>query len=372
MNNKKKALRIAVLWTELSGYFNACLQELKNRHQVDLLVFRIARSGANAHPYNDGLFAWMPELHTLPNGSNENVDQIRETLAEFSPNVALVSGWSVPAYRSIVRELRKGGVYVISGLDNPWRGTKKQWLGVMGSRFYVRYLFDAMWVPGERAGIFARKLGFSGRKLLYGLYSANRPSLEPIAKWRMQQQETSKGWPSRFLFVGRYVEIKGIPELLTAYQRYRNEVEAPWELWCAGSGPLEEQIERTAGVRNLGFVQPDQLGDVLKQTGVFVLPSRRDPWPLVIHEATSAGMPILCSRQCGSSVELVQEGYNGFRFEAGDVDALVKLMIRLSDSTLDLRKMGERSFILSARFSPQQWADHLVEHLQTYVFGGMA
>ena len=358
-------LRIAILWTELSGYFNACLQTLVQNHPVELSVFRIARKGATAHPYKDTLFSWLPRLHTLPDGSIERFETIWNEILDFSPDVAIVSGWSVPVYRKVAKQLRGKRTLVISGLDNPWRGTMKQHLGVFASRFYVRPLFDAFWVPGERAGVFARKLGYRGNRVLFGLYSADRPKLTPIAKWRMVQAHDSDGWPPRFLFVGRFANIKGLPALLEAYQRYREAVDAPWELWLAGSGPLESMVSHRPGVRNLGFVQPDQLPDLFKQVGVFVLPSRHDPWPLVIHEATSAGLPILCSRQCGSSVELVQEGYNGFRFEAGDVDMLTQLLIRMSSKTANLREMGERSVRMSERYSPRQWAENLIIYLNS-------
>lgn len=358
-------LKIAILWNQLTSYFSACLRELHERYQVDLLVFRIANVGIHTLPYQDALFSWLPRLYTIPTGSTEYLDTVWGEVSTFSPNVTLVSGWSIPVYRKVSRMLRKRGSCVLSGLDNPWRGTIRQWLGVLVARPYIHSLFNALWVPGERAGVFARKLGYSGYHLLYGLYSADRPSFERIFYWRMNQSTVYKGWPRRFLFVGRYTATKGIPDLLAAYQLYRKEVKQPWELWCAGAGPLETLIEDAEGVRNLGFVQPDRLSALLRQCGVFVLPSRYEPWGVVIHEAATTGMPVLCSRQCGSSVELVQEGFNGFRFEAGDVNALTQHMIQMSSSAdgAELKEMGVHSFQLSERISPRLWADTLISHL---------
>ncbi len=59
-------------------------------------------------------------------------------------------------------------------------------------------------------------------------------------------------------------------------------------------------------------------------------------WSLAIHEMTSAGLPILCSRQCGGSVELVQDGYNGLLFDAGDIDTLAGFFQLLSGGHVDL------------------------------------
>jgi len=362
MSNRN--LRLAILWTGLSGYFNAWLHSLVDRHNVELLVFNVSPTGLSTAPYADSLFTWLPQLHVLPNGSRAHLDKVQTALAAFGPDAVLVSGWSVPVYRHAIKRLKKSGVYVISGMDNPWQGTLRQWIGVFISQWYLHRRINALWVPGERAASFARRLGFTGNNLMYGLYSADSTQLKCVAEWRLSHNEDDQTWPRRFIFVGRLVEIKGLPELLDAYTLYRDRVESPWELWCAGSGPLESMLQNKPGVRYLGFIQPDKYGEVLKQASIFVLPSRHDPWGLVIHEATSAGLPILCSHQTGSSVELVQDGFNGFLFEAGDVAALADLMYYMSSDSFDLAEFGRRSALLSTRYSPQRWADYLCGYLQ--------
>ena len=42
-----------------------------------------------------------------------------------------------------------------------------------------------------------------------------------------------------------------------------------------------------------------------------VLPSRYDPWPLVIVESAAAGLPIVHTECCGSAVECVRNYYSG-------------------------------------------------------------
>ena len=132
-----------------------------------------------------------------------------------------------------------------------------------------------------------------------------------------------------------------------------------------GSGPLAEKFRNQPGVRDLGFLQADEYAETLKQVGVFILPSYYDPWPLVIHETTSAGLPIICSYQCGSSVELVQEGVNGFLFEAGDIQSLTKLMQFVSKN-VDLPQAGKQSYVISQRYNPKFWAHNLMMHLERH------
>jgi len=358
-------LRVAVMWTELSGYLNACLNALFNRYNVELDVTRIANEGTNRHPYDESIFEWMPSLRTLPDAGARNAEKLLTEIKNFAPHVAIISGWDMPVYRKVARTLRKQGVYVIGAVDNPWHGSLKQRIGVFVSPWYVTPLFDVLWVPGERGATFARYLGFSGEHIMQGLYSADCARFSVIGEWREKQDQAS--WPRRFLFAGRFSREKGIEDLVSAYQLYKEVTERPWDLWVAGNGPLDGLLSNIDGVRLLGFIQPEYFDQILRQVGVFVLPSHYDPWPLVIHEMTLAGLPILCSRQCGSSVELVQDGYNGFLFDAGDVDGLASLLQLVSSKDIDLLEMGRRSTILSNRYSPEQWADYLIDHISRYV-----
>lgn len=360
--------RVAVLWTSLSGYLNACLRALVENHGVELHVTRIQRPGRPKHPYDEQMFAWLPRLETLPSSEVEFAPAILEQLARFQPDAVLVSGWSSPAYRKVARDLRAQSHYVIGTADNPWHGSPRQRVGVLASRWYVQPLFDALWVPGERGASFARRLGFTGERLLYGLYSADRPRFAPVAAQRHLLDNAA--WPHRFLFAGRLAPEKGIADLVTAYSTYRLSVAAPWELLVAGTGGLEHMVSGVEGITPVGFVQPEDYPALLAQAGIFVLPSHYDPWPLVIHEMTSAGLPILCSRQCGSSVELVQDGLNGHTFEAGDVDGLTRLLTYMASGEVDLACMSRHSVSLAGRYSPEQWAAYLVGHLRRFARSG--
>lgn len=359
--------RIAVLWTELSDYLSSCLKCLVEEQGYDLLVVRVGRSlPQRAHPYNDDIFAWIPLLHELNVHEPNSKEKLVSLLDEFSPETLLVSGWSIGHYRAASRIAKIHGAHVISGCDNPWRGTLRQWIGVAISKPYLHSMFDVLWVPGERASIFARHLGFTGQKQMRGLYSCNTLRFGHVAEERLLLNSTSIRSP-RFLFVGRFSSEKGISDLLRAYASYRQNVSTPWDLWFAGSGPLEALINsQSEGVKCLGFVQPCHYADVLKLSDALVLPSHYDPWPLVIHEATSGALPVICSRQCGSSVELVQDGYNGITFEAGDISGIAAALTRMSSSDTDIRTYGRNSYRMSKRYSPSLWAANLDRHIKQH------
>ncbi len=362
-------MRISVLWSELSGYFNRCLQQLVADHAVELQVFRIHREQADptAHPYRDDLFAWISELHTLPDGSLQSYPQLQTAVTRFQPDLLLISGWTQPAYLRLASILRQQGVYVIcGGVDNQWMGTVRQWSGVLAARWRLHPYFDALWTTGRRATRFAHKLGYQGDRCLQGFYTCDYATFGAIGQWRLAQMNAEAAWPARFLFTGRLTTDKGILDLLQAYRAYRQAVDNPWELWIVGSGPLAAQIEQMPGVQMLGFLQPDEYVALLKQVGGFLLPSHSEPWGVVVHEAVAAALPVICSQQCGSSEELVQNGHSGYLFDAGDVARLTGLLSVATDNPQQWRQLGRQGFAQADRYTPAHWARNLVSHWQTY------
>lgn len=335
---------------------------------MSIQLFRIQRDQGNEahHPYAEELFAWLPELHTLPNGSLDSYTALAAQVNTFQPDLLLISGWTQPAYLRLAKALRKEGIPVIcGGVDNQWLGTYRQWLGVLTAPIRLWPYFDALWVTGNRAAKLARRLGYQGQQLLTGFYACDYDRFAPIGHRRLAQMQRGAEWRRRFLFTGRLTASKGVADLLAAYAAYRAQTAEPWELWIAGSGPLEPLVQQTPHVRYLGFLQPNEYGAVLEQVGAFVLPSHVEPWGVVLQEALCAGLPVIGSRQCGSVDELIDEGRNGFTFAAGDTAELATLMLHLSAASSDcLAAMGSAGLLLAGRYQPTQWAQTLWAYAQ--------
>lgn len=57
---------------------------------------------------------------------------------------------------------------------------------------------------------------------------------------------------------------------------------------------------------------------IYKADDVFVLPSKRETWGLVVNETTSSENPVIVSDRCGCARDLFQKGINGFVFKGED------------------------------------------------------
>lgn len=348
-----RPVRVAVLFSRLSGYMVACLQELKLRHTVELMI--VCRSPSRDAPFELERFGSLGAIH-----DRDSLDRraMLDLLGRFDPQAVMMSGWFDPDYLHCARRLKRCGVPVIAGSDAQWSGSLRQFLGCIASPWYLHSAIDVLWVAGERQRDFAGRLGYGSERCWGGYYACDwqRYSSAPTA---------AADRDCAFLFVGRYVPVKGIDVLLDGYGRYRRSVDHPWELWCAGAGPLRQKLAAAEGVRDLGFIQPDELPAVMARAGAFVLPSRREPWGVVIQEASAAGLPLLCSDACGATVHLLQDGYNGYLTRVGDARHLAHCMTRTTElSAGERERMGAHGRTLSQQFTPDRWADTFVQGLK--------
>ena len=156
-------LKIAVLWYALSGYLNACLKELATREGVWNFSLLIKRLPYMRHSKRDQV-SWIE--NQLVWRSQSDLGTLKSRLSRFAPEIQLICGWAVPAYRKVARK-SSGKCLRVMTMDNCWLATGKQKFATLISPWYVRPLADLVWLPGERQAIFARKLGF-GNETSFG------------------------------------------------------------------------------------------------------------------------------------------------------------------------------------------------------------
>ena len=100
--------------------------------------------------------------------------------------------------------------------------------------------------------------------------------------------------------------------------------------------------------------------DIISKAHVFVLPSKYEPWGVILHEIVSLGKPVLVSENVGSSYCFTKNGFNGFVFshkKKNDFKYKMKKILELCED--DLEKMGKESVNLSKSISIERWVKTL-------------
>lgn len=342
-------MKFLFLYTEIAEYFLACCNELTKYDEVHIVRWEVNKEAPFQFQFSENI--------KIYNKENYNIKELNELVKTIDPSVIICSGWIDKTYLKITKTYY-GKIPTVMTCDTHWTGSLKQQLATVLSRFTLLNIFSHAWVPGQSQKQYALRLGFKNENILTGFYSCDLIHFESIYQAQFQQKQ--KQFPKRFLYVGRYVEFKGIKELWQAFTELQNEQPNDWELWCLGVGDIP--AINHPKIKHFGFVQPSDLAKYTEQTGVFVLPSRFEPWGVVVHEYAASGFPLLLSNKVGAKEQFLQEGKNGFEFEAGNVESIklaLQKVIAIHDS--ELFAMGETSNELSKSISPKTWADSLLK-----------
>ena len=157
------------------------------------------------------------------------------------------------------------------------------------------------------------------------------------------------------LFCGRFVEKKGLPDLLAAVE-ILNEKGRPVELRIAGYGDKEAELREWTRehrlervVRFLGYLSPEAVRQQLQQTHLFCQPSvvasdgdREGAYPTTLIEAQASGCPILGTCHCDIP-EVVRDGVTGLLVPEHSPEALAEKAEWLMDHPEALSEFGRRA-----------------------------
>lgn len=192
----------------------------------------------------------------------------------------------------------------------------------------------------------------------YTYYSDKVYSIAPLIDGKIIRKDRRPKIPNdrplRVLFVGRFVEVKGIISLIDAcYLSMRSG--NPFSLSLIGEGKLEDAIRKRVyskglsdWVNTIGFVPfGDKLIEFYDSHDLVCLPSKSEGMPRVVAEAFARSMPVLATRVGGlpHRFEDIISFIDGF-----DCDSVLE-GIQWCDKNRDtLSEMGHKGLLNSDYF----------------------
>lgn len=346
-------MKIVICWTRYSGYMAACWRELASQPGINLHVLFFSGADPTGETSFEPKMPAGVSYSQLDERLRTDGSSIENMVLSEQPDVVILPGWSQPAYSRLAGAASLRDVRFVMAMDTPFRGELRQRMARLWLRGLLRHI-DRVVVPGERARAYALMLGIPADRIDLGTYAYDQQLFND--RLLIERNQRIGGWPRRFLFVGRYVPQKALDVLVAAYGQYRDRVADPWSLECCGKGPLSDLLVGIPGIRDHGFVQPEAQPALFAQHGVFVLPSRYEPWGVVVAEAMASGLPAICSSACNAAVSLLHPFWNGLEVPAGDAAALAHAMRWMHENEASLPEMGQAAAAIAKAYSASQWA----------------
>jgi glycosyltransferase involved in cell wall biosynthesis len=137
---------------------------------------------------------------------------------------------------------------------------------------------------------------------------------------------------------GLDVLLKSLPQVLSHHKVVLNII---------GTGPrlpqyqaLAEKLGVSRQVRFLGFVEHHQMPHHYRHADLFLLPSRRESFGLVLAEAMARGLPVVAT-SAGAIPEVVPNGVTGLLVPPDDSQALAGAIVSLLSDPQRMKAMGK-------------------------------
>ncbi len=338
-------MKILYLYTEVMGYNLPIFDRLVSHYSATVEVF---------HWNENKLTPFVPEVAegvTFHPRSSYSVNEMIAFATNLNPDVVYISGWQDKGYLSVVRKLKSLGIPIVAGLDSQWTGSLRQRVGAQLIRWvYKPRYFSYVWVPGPMQYEYAARIGFTKTEILCNLLSANSAIFADAALQRAQPHSVAR---HTFLYVGRFAKQKGIDILIKAYRIYKEKYQGTWSLICIGNGPMAADLAQHADIHVQGFQSQQALSQQAQRAGAFILPSRYEPWGVVVHEFASAGLPLILSECVGARPQFLIDGANGYTFYHYSAEDLAyKMSLISTQSDEKLVSMGMLSARLAEHITP--------------------
>jgi len=361
-------LRIAVIVNMVAPYTKPLFECLARRDDCRLLVVsetpmeRDRRWAPEVDlPFDHVLLdSWTLDLSRLAIGSGFRTrfdtylyvpKRLLGPLVNFAPDVVVAGGggiWSSPANIAALAARRRYGWGFV-----PWWGSFTRPHPTLPRRLadpWVRTFMrasDAWLVYGSRQAQDVVELGADRERVVVA-------PITPLVPEAPARDRAPTAGTTRYLFVGRLIERKGLDVLLEAFSGVDGG-----ELRIAGDGPLRATVEAAAArdprIHLIGHVTGQTLARAYREADVLVVPSLYEPWGLVVHEGLAAGLPVIATDQVGAAEDLIERDVNGYVVAAGSAEELRAAMSVIGRWTPERHEEGSRR-------SAERLASFSVEH----------
>lgn len=370
--------RAVVIWIDWYSYHVARFKGLQAAFGVNGEVHGIELIGGvgvhKGYNFREGVHGLPVETLCATKGWHDaskvalSIALVRR-LSKLSPKLVLVPGYyTLPAIAAAIWCKATGRISVLMTETTAADHVRKEWREQLKS-LLIRSLFDWAVTGGAAHDRYLLQLGFSPQRIAH-FYDVvgNRHIQESVSDIRRNSSSLQHGLPDHyFLFVGRLAPEKNVIGLLDAWLAYR-KCGGEWSLVIAGDGPdapaLKERL-KASDYNNyvcfLGHRSARELLPVYAFASTFVLPSKREPWGLVVNEAMAASLPVIVSKRCGCAEDLVRPGQNGFVFDPLHPAILTdQLLLMSSYPEQERNRMGHVSLTLIERYTPQNFGQQIV------------
>jgi glycosyltransferase involved in cell wall biosynthesis len=280
-----------------------------------------------------------PDRHGVSLASFSKGGEVISWMRQNAIKAVVVMGYNDPCRARIIRWAHRHGVACFMFGDSNIRGDTATGLRFLLKRMLVGWVIRhcaAVFPCGSMGRAYFLKYGASPDRIFYFPYEPDYSEIHGVSAARVDEVIRQFGMARerrRIVFSGRLIDAKRPDLLIRSFVSIAPQ-RPQWDLVMVGDGAMRAELEQLVppGLKSrvfwTGFISEQATVSALyRGSDVLVLPSRYEPWALVVNEAAAAGMALVCSDVVGAAIELVRDGVNGRLFPEGDQQAATECLL---------------------------------------------
>jgi glycosyltransferase involved in cell wall biosynthesis len=384
MDPKRIEIWHNILWSSYKADVFSAIHRINNPREFLIEFFQIAETAGdrrNISPVDTSRHAYPFRLLFRGSyGDTSIFSKLRTIFAITRSSRAelfILTGYERPEIWVQIVWLRLFGKKIAFFCDSTINDKPQSFLRGLVKRALFQSA-DGFFCYGVRSSAYVAYYGADPSRVYQRCQAAALPlsyTAESALQQRKDQMSCLRPGATRFLYIGRLSQEKGLETLINAFSKVcAQQLDA--RLVLVGSGPMRGRLETLVeslslqgSVEFLGSLSGDSLFDEYSKATAFVLPSTSEPWGLVVNEALAYGCPVVVSERCGCVPELVIEGQTGLSHRANDIDDLAAKMLLSQTQFADIERTAKACIDLMARYTPDLAAAQIIAGCRR-IFGG--
>lgn len=229
-----------------------------------------------------------------------------------------ICGWNKIEYWIILLfSLNSKKIFICDSFEN-----KNQIFYYLKSFFLSK--MDHVIVPGSLHKKFIKSFNF--KKDIFVTKSVG--IIKPLKKKKYQSKKNK----IKIVYIGRISEEKNLSLLFKLIESSKSLT-----LSIYGKDEINLKSDLNVDLKNKvkfkGSILNKKIKTKIKEYDLLILPSKFEPWGLVIEEAIYNGIPVICSDKVGSHKDLIKSLKLGYVFENNSLKSLKYCIKKIRNST---------------------------------------
>jgi glycosyltransferase involved in cell wall biosynthesis len=341
------------LWNELTRLSDLNIILLSKRAKQRDWKVKLDDISANVNVL-DGrqlYFPWLEWNLYFTNGV------VTSALEKISPEIIIMDGYDSPGFWAARKWATKHGIPLVFWMESNLLSSRVK--GRLAKSIKRRFLsvFDGFYSISRSSTQYLESIGIDKKKVTTGGGLPANPSVFSSAK------RLGTSHAPVLLYVGRLIASKGIFNIISALEKLKDR---PWEMLVVGDGKARKKIQKRVDdsglhkrIKLLGSKQPEELPAIYRQADIFLFPTRKDVWGVVVNEAMLSGLYVIGSDKAASCLELI-DAYNGQLVSPEDNEQLAMAIEQACQQVPHDREMIRNRAL---RISPEEEARNIMTAL---------